>query len=114
MLFDDTVTTALSRALDGTALRQRVTADNIANVMTPGFQARRVAFEQALASALSSGRPGEAQASVTTSEAASREDGNNVVLEDETSSLMQTGLQYQALAQAVSFKHSLLRTAVRS
>lgn len=113
MLFDDTVTSALSRALDGTALRQRVTAENIANVMTPGYQARRVDFEAALASALEGGRVDDVSPSVTTSAAAAREDGNNVVLEEETSSLMRSGLQYQALAQAVSFKQGLLRAAVR-
>ncbi len=113
MLFDDTVTTALSRALDGTSLRQRVTADNIANVMTPGFSARRVEFEQALSSAMRGGRPQDVRASVTTSTAAAREDGNNVVLEDETAEMMRSGLQYQALAQAVSFKHSVLRSAIR-
>ena len=113
MMFDDAVSTALGRALDGTALRQRVSADNIANVMTPGFQARRVGFEQQLAAAIRDGRPGDARAVIETTTTDSREDGNNVVLEEETSSLMQSGLQFQALAQAVSFKHSLLRTAVK-
>ena len=113
MLFDDAVSTALSRALDGTALRQRVSADNIANVMTPGFQARRVDFEQALSSAMRAGRPSTAEATVRTTADASREDGNNVQLEDETASLMQSGLQYQAVAQAVTFKHNLLKSALR-
>ena len=113
MLFDDATTAALGRALDATALRQRVTADNIANVMTPGFTARRVAFESALAEAVRSGRPDTAQASITHTSAPGREDGNNVVLEEEMGSLMRSGLQFQAVAQAVTFKHSLLRTALR-
>lgn len=113
MLFEDATTVALTRALDATALRQRVTSDNIANVMTPGFTARRVDFERALGEAVRSGRPGSAQASVVPTSAAAREDGNNVVLEEELGGLMRAGLQYQAVAQAVSFKHSLLRAAVR-
>lgn len=113
MLFDDTVSKALSRALDGTAARQRVTAENIANVMTPGYQARRVQFESALADAVRDGDPSAVTPSIVTTATASRQDGNNVVLEDETSSLLKSGLQYQALAQAVSFKNSVLRSAVR-
>ena len=35
-------------ALDALSLRQRVIADNIANVNTPGFLAGRVQFEDAL------------------------------------------------------------------
>ncbi len=113
MLFDDGVSLALHRALDGVALRQRVSADNVANVMTPGFTARKVAFEDALAGAVAAGDPELAEPTVTTTGAQAREDGNNVELEVETASLMRSGLQFQALAQAVSFKHSLLRTAIK-
>ena len=112
MLFDDATSIALRRALDGTALRQRVTADNIANVMTPGFAARRVAFEGALSEALRDGRPSAAQASISTSNDPARLDGNNVVLENETTALMRSGMQYQALAQAMTFKHTLMKTAL--
>ena len=43
-MFDNVTTTSLTSALDNLALRQRVTADNIANIETPNFhaQARRV------------------------------------------------------------------------
>ena len=112
-LFDDAVTTAVGRALDSVALRQRVTADNIANVMTPGFKAKRVQFEQALASAARAGRPDLAQASVEVTGGPARADGNDVQLEVENTTLMTAGLQYQALAQAAAFKHNLLRTALR-
>lgn len=112
-MFDDTVTTALSRAMDGVMTRQRVNADNIANAMTPGYRARQVQFEAALASAVRSGRPEQTSASVTPTGDAPREDGNNVELEKEHVSLLQSGVQYQALAQAAAFKHSILRTAIR-
>ena len=112
-LFDDGVSLALGRALDGVALRQRVSADNIANVMTPGFQARRVEFEQALSGAVAAGDPAAAEITTTGTGAQPREDGNNVQLETETSSMMRSGLQFQALAQAVTFKHNVLRSAIR-
>ena len=43
---------ALHAALSGLAQRQRVTADNIANINTPGFLAGRTDFESALGGAL--------------------------------------------------------------
>lgn len=112
-MFDDGVTLALGRALDAVALRQRVNANNIANVMTPGFRAQKVEFEQALAGALAGGDPTSAQASIVETGAGAREDGNNVELEVEQGSLLRSGLQYQAVAQAVSFKDALLRTAIK-
>lgn len=112
-MFDDGVTLALGRALDGVAMRQRVNAHNIANTMTPGYRAQKVEFEQALAGALATGDPSAAQATVVETGATPREDGNNVELEVEQGSLLRSGLQYQAVAQAVSFKDALLRTAIR-
>ncbi len=112
-LFDDGVTLALGRAMDGVALRQRVSAHNIANVMTPGYRAQRVDFEQALAGAVDDGDPEDAEITTTGTGAAAREDGNNVALEDESSTMLRSGLQFQALAQAFTFKHGLLRTAIK-
>lgn len=112
-MFDDGASLALGRALDGVAMRQRVTADNIANVMTPGFHAQRVDFEDSLASAIADGDPASAQSNVTETGTAAREDGNNVEIESETTSLMRSGLQFQAVAQAVSFKYAVLHTAIK-
>ena len=46
---------SLAKALDAYALRQRVIADNIANVATPGFRGKEVTFEDQLRSALHKG-----------------------------------------------------------
>lgn len=111
-LFTDRTQGALERALDGVSLRQRVAADNVANVMTPNFRARTVAFEGALSNALAQGDPQSSALSVRDSGGAAREDGNTVLLEDEMQTLMTSGLQYQALAQATSFKLGLWRSAI--
>ena len=111
-LFTDLATSAIERALDGVSTRQRVTAHNIANVATPGFKASRVAFEDDLASAISRGAPGTAQASTVAANTPGRADGNNVVLEDETQIMITSGLQYEALVQALNYKLSVLRTAI--
>ena len=111
-LFTDRVQSTVERALDGTALRQKVTADNIANAMTPGYRAKRVDFEASLSSALKAGRPGEATVAVRDSGYAARIDGNSVRIEDEVQDQMKTGLTYQALVEAANHKLGLLRTAI--
>lgn len=113
-LFTDGVQSSLERALDGVALRQRVTSQNISNAMTPGYKAQRVEFEGALSDAIASGSgTADVRPTVETSTAAGREDGNNVELETEATGLMRSGLQFEALVQATNYKLSLLRSAMR-
>ena len=52
---NDVTMTALHSALRGLSTRQRVIADNVANIQTPGFRAGRVDFESALGDALANG-----------------------------------------------------------
>jgi flagellar basal-body rod protein FlgB len=103
----------MSSALDALALRQRVIADNIANVQTPGYHAKRVEFEAALTAAVKHGS-GTVKASTETSLEPTREDGNNVNLDTETLSNIDTNLRYQLASQAVSGKYAMLRTAMKS
>ena len=113
-LLNDGVSTALERAMDGVAFRQRVISQNMANAMTPGYTAQRVDFEGALADAVRSGQDLDSftpQATATGEPAGL--DGNNVRLEAESSALMRSGLQFDALVQAANYKHNVLRTAVR-
>lgn len=112
-LFGSVSFVAMNSALDGLALRQRVIADNVANIQTPGFLASRVSFEDSLAAAVQDGT-GAAAPSLGHSMAAPREDGNNVNLESETLLNIQTQLRYQLATQAVNTQFGLLRTAMRS
>jgi flagellar basal-body rod protein FlgB len=111
----DVTSSALKAALDGLAHRQRVTADNIANINTPGFLAGRVDFESSLRGALAGG---ENPASATTVVARSLEPtnthGNNVNLDTETVSATETGLRYQLALNALDGKYNTLRTALRT
>lgn len=104
---------AMSSALDSLSLRQRVIADNIANVQTPGYQAKRVMFEDALASAVADGT-GRSSATIAASLEPTREDGNNVNLDTETLANIDTNLRYQLATRAVDGKFALLRAAMRS
>lgn len=51
-LFDGTKIPLLHRAMDAYALRQKVIANNLANITTSGYSAKSVEFEEQLASAM--------------------------------------------------------------
>ncbi|MGZ4445123.1 MAG: flagellar basal body rod protein FlgB [Nocardioides sp.] len=107
----DAVGAVLNAALDGVALRQRVIADNIANVDTPNYRATSVDFESSLRAAISSG---DLSAGVTPVETATDTpvgaNGNNVDLRKETLAAVQSQFQYQVLTRAVSDRFALIRT----
>lgn len=112
-MFDSVTYVALNSALDGLSLRQRVIADNIANVQTPGYQAQRVSFEDSLKQAVAQGSGAVTPAVARTLDPA-RQDGNNVNLDTETLSNIDTNLRYQTATQAVDMTFSQLRIAMRT
>jgi flagellar basal-body rod protein FlgB len=111
----DAVSQVLASALDGVALRQRVIADNIANVDTPGFRASSVDFETQLKAAISDGSftAGVDSVSATTvpTDTPVGANGNNVDLRKETMSAVQSQFQYQILTRAVTERFDLVKTA---
>jgi flagellar basal-body rod protein FlgB len=112
----DAVSQVLASALDGVTLRQRVIADNIANIDTPGFRSSYVDFESVLRSAVDSGEaaPGVLAGAVPTAGASDSPvgaNGNNVDLRKETLAAMQSQFQYQMITRAVSDRFELVRTA---
>jgi flagellar basal-body rod protein FlgB len=113
-VFDDITSSALRVAASGLALRQRAIANNVANIETPGFLAGKVQFEQALSAAVQRGDdPDGARPSVVTSPEPTRENGNNVNLDDETLSNVDTSLRYQLVLRALDSKFSTLRDVIR-
>lgn len=112
-MFDSVTSVALQSALDSLALRQRTIANNIANVNTPGYQARRVVFEEALARSVQAGE-GRAAASTEMSLEPTRLNGSNVNLDTETLSNIDTVLRYQFAARAVEGGFTGVRTAMRT
>ena len=114
-MITDSTMTALHASLTGLQQRQRVTADNIANIQTPGFLAGRVDFESTLQAEIANGEtPVVGQRSVTRSLDPTRTDGNNVNLDTETVIQTETGLRYQLALSALDGKYSLLRSALRT
>lgn len=128
-LFSSSVMVGLKKGLDAEALRQRVIANNIANMNTPYFKKSTVAFEGLLKKALGrepvamltthpkhfGGTPllAELQPEVNLSEATSmRFDGNNVDIDEEMANLAANGIQYQATARELGERFSLLSTVI--
>lgn len=112
----DPVSAVLSSALDGLSSRQRVIADNIANVDTPGFRATAVDFESSLAAAIDSGRmplDGITPATAPTTTPVGP-NGNNVDLRKESLAAIQSQFQYQMMSRAVSDRHELVITAAQA
>lgn len=112
-MFNSVTSVALASALDGLALRQRTIASNIANVNTPEYQAKRVMFEDALAESIARG-DGRTVAVTARSLEPTRLDGNNVNLDTETVSNIDTVLRFQFASRAIDGTFSSLRTAMRS
>ena len=110
---NDVTMTALHSALRGLSTRQRVIADNVANIQTPGFRAGRVEFEAALSSAIEDGDSPAVEASLSRSSAPTRLDGNNVNLDEETIAGLETSMRYELTVRAMSEKFALLRTAIK-
>jgi flagellar basal-body rod protein FlgB len=106
----DAVDAALHSALDGIALRQRVLADNIANVDTPGYRATTVEFETSLRAAIAAGDPSAMEARAVPTDTPVGANDNNVDLRKETLAAVQSQFQYQVISRAASERFDLLRT----
>jgi flagellar basal-body rod protein FlgB len=103
---------ALLASIRGLNARSNAIKDNIANVETPGYLARVVDFEGSLSSAIANGDPAAAGATETRSMAATRLNGNNVVIDEEMTQLTETELRHQLSIAALNAKYRLLRTAI--
>jgi flagellar basal-body rod protein FlgB len=103
---------ALHGALRGLSARQRVMADNVANVETPKFLASKVDFEDSLRKAVAGGDPLGLDISSRHSLAPTNPNGNNVSLDDEMLGLVDTELRYQLAVEGMNYKYRLLRTAM--
>jgi flagellar basal-body rod protein FlgB len=133
-IFNDWGLRALYLGLDGLAMRQRATANNIANVDTPNYKAQRVEFEAQLQRAIegdlrSNALPmtttdaqhirGVSQSSmaplvtVDSEPNAYRNDNNNVDIDLEMVNLAETQIRFQAVSQMTSQKLIRLKTLIQ-
>jgi len=104
---------AIQASLDGLAARQRISAQNLANSETPGYTAQTVNFEDSLSAAIAGGDPSQAQISTGVTADPPNINGNNVSVDTETISMIDTGLKYQLATQEMNNKFRILHDAMR-
>lgn len=112
-MLDDVASVTLQAAIAGLSRRQQVTANNIANVETPGFTASSVSFESSLAQAVAGGNPGQAAISIGSTGDPAGVNGNNVSLDREIVTATKTTLQEQLLTAAMTSKFTQLSTVLK-
>jgi flagellar basal-body rod protein FlgB len=105
---------AIQSELDGLSARQRITSQNIANAETPGYLAGRVNFEDSLAAAIANGDPTSAMVTTTTTTDPTNFNGNNVNVDDENVSLIETGLRYQLATESMNNKFRILNESMKT
>ena len=113
----DTTQIALQEALAGSAQRQQLLANNLANADTPGFKRSDVNFQATLDNALSQGDNGSQLESLsfqpqTDTSSSMTADGNNVDMDTEMSNLSQNALTYQSLISVANARLKMLATAI--
>lgn len=129
---DGPILNILEKGLDASSLRQKVLADNVANVDTPGFKRSDVNFQEVLGQALGEENnrtglplkrtspqhlPGSneiaATGVVTEQNTSLRNDGNNVDIDREMANVAENGIYYNSVTRAISAEIALLRMAIQ-
>lgn len=113
----DQTTLILTKLMDVSALRQRVLANNLANINTPGYKRKDVSFKGELESAIK--LDSDLQIENTKPkvfedmDVPARPDGNTVSLEDEMAKMSENSLLYSFATQVAKKKFARLHSAIR-
>ncbi len=99
-LFNATMT-QLEKSMDMRMVNQRLIASNIANLDTPGYQARRLDFEASLARAMEGNDAPVVEVDETPGLSL---DGNNVDIDQELAEMSRNRTMYSLTAQVLSAK----------
>lgn len=115
----------LNKAADASWLRNEVITNNIANVDTPGYKRKEVAFDTHLLAAMTrksevdrqhQGKVRNLYPSIYTDSASFsyRLDGNNVNIDTESSQLAQNQIRYYTLIDSMNQEFSRIKTVLNS
>ncbi|MCR4440981.1 MAG: flagellar basal body rod protein FlgB [Peptococcaceae bacterium] len=118
----------LEKAMEGSALKNTVTSNNISNVNTPGYKRKDVDFKAELKKSIDSENKielirtrskhlpgtecGAAFEVAEIKETSLRRDGNNVDIDMELASLAENNIYFNGLAQLLSSQLSLLKHTI--
>ena len=102
----------LKVALQGLGLQRQASTDNLANMETPGYLAKRVDFESALRRAFERGTGAVLDVERTSSNAPTAQNGNNVAVDDELLIMSDNALRQQLVVESLNSRYRVLRTAI--
>jgi len=115
----DKSATLLEKMLDVSSVKHKVIANNIANVNTPGYKKMEVSFADQLEKVLnkdSMNKFDTLQPKIVISKEDSsetvRNDGNNVDMDKEVSSLVKNTLTYSIYTQLLAKKYEVVKSAI--
>ncbi|MHB1571921.1 MAG: flagellar basal body rod protein FlgB [Solirubrobacteraceae bacterium] len=109
----DSTQLALESAMTGSALRQTLLTNNLANANTPGYKPQDVNFQGTLANALASGQsPSAIQYTPYTVQSTVSADGNGVNAEQTSAELASNGLLYESLSAVAAQREQILLYAI--
>ncbi|MDC3414142.1 flagellar basal body rod protein FlgB [Aquibacillus sp. 3ASR75-11] len=128
-LFGNTIQT-LEQSLDYASLKNKTISNNIANVDTPNFKTKEVAFKSILNETLQSStfrakrtnpkhiafgsNVNESTFKITTNQSTTyNQNGNNVDMDKEMTELAKNQIYYQSLVDRINGKFSSLQTVIR-
>ena len=113
MSLADTTQLALDTAMRGAWTRQTLLTNNIANANTPGYQREDLNFHGALRAALEGGQsPSGVALNPEVQAGAVGPEGNGVDVDQESATLAENGLEYQALVQVMGTRDEIMRAAM--
>ncbi len=106
------ISAILNKALDGLSLRSAATAQNIANVNSPGYRPVRVSFESELAAAAAKGEESvrSMPLKITEFDAGAKA---SLRLDLELDDQSETAMRYGALVDVLARELQLQRTIIR-
>lgn len=115
MLLPDKTMEGLSRTMTLLQKRHEVLVSNIANLETPGYQAREVDFGTALKEAFAGrpdGVPPSTPQTVIDTAAPASADGNTVDLDLQMTKLGENGARYVAASRLLTMRIAVMRLAM--
>ncbi|AJD90992.1 flagellar basal body rod protein FlgB [Jeotgalibacillus malaysiensis] len=123
-LFSGTIS-SLERGLDYSAVKQKVIANNVANVDTPGYKSKDVSFEAMLQDEINLSSTaadprhfdlsnvGSNGVSITQRPYSIRENGNGVDMDKEMADLATNQIYYNSLIERISGKFGSLNSVIK-
>jgi len=113
----NSIVSILEAGLRANAVRGRVTANNVANVDTPGFKRSAVRFEEVLADRLKSGQELDVKDLVSEVfrplDTPARRDGNDVSMDMEIGDMIKNGARHKAYIRLLAKRYRQMDQAMQ-